>query len=150
MWSGGQRRNITLAPVLLLFLLFLHSADAPCCLELFFFPSRFSLQEWRVHSSHTAGPVRGNAQSSPKVHQIRNSSVPALQCLLRGGIFRGALDTQGKENNREEQSFDFMSGGEMEGEVEGLLFINILEERKKHPPLTLSLDFTSDRVSLDN
>lgn len=104
-----------------------------------------------MHSSHTAGPVRGNAQSSPKVHQIRSSSVPALQCLLRGGIFRGALDTQGKENNREEQSFDFMSGGEMEGEVEGLLFINILQEKKKkQPPLTLSLDFTSDRVSLDN
>lgn len=65
-----------------------------------------------MHSSHTAGPVKGNGQSSPKVHQIRSSS--ALQCLLPSGIFRGALDTQGKENNREEQSFDFMSGGEME------------------------------------
>lgn len=58
-----DKRNIT--PVSVHHLLLLHSADAPASLEVFF------LQECR---SHTDGPVGGNGQSSPRVHQIRSSS----------------------------------------------------------------------------
>lgn len=38
----------------------------------------------------------------------------APQSVLGRGIFRGASNTQRKENNNEQHSFDFMSGGEME------------------------------------